>query len=102
MTSQVYCLINNTNVTVDNIVMWDGDTTAWTPPANYTCILQATTPSREWKWDSNLKDWFLTEPMIGYGGIGFTWDGSVLTTGQPKPPPPPEPVSPTVEGAQTL
>jgi len=102
MTTQAYCLINSADNIVDNVVMWDGDTSTWTPPESHSYVLRDTTPSVEWLWDKNARDWVLTED-IGHGGIGFAWDGSVLTTTAPKPPPPPVPPSqPTVEGAQTL
>jgi len=101
MTVQNYCLIDASNI-VDNIVLWDGSTETWTPPADHTYVVQATTPSKDWVWDRTLQDWVLVE-VVGHGDIGFVWNGSVLTTAAPKPPPvqPPAP-QPTVTGAQTL
>lgn len=101
MTTQAYCLINNADNVVDNVVMWDGDTNVWTPPESHSYVVQATTPSKDWAWDKNLADWVLAE-SIGHGDIGFTLDGLVLTTTAPKPLPPPVSDQPTVEGAQTL
>lgn len=100
MTIQNYCIIDGNNI-VYNIILWDGDPNNWTPPANQTYVVQATTPSRDWVWDLNLKDWVLFD-FVGHGNIGFSWDGSVLTTTAPKPPPLSVPSQPTVEGAQTL
>jgi hypothetical protein len=79
MTTQNYLQIQNDVVT--NIVIWDGGSD-WTPPADATMLVQATTPAMTWQW--NGTDWVLTE-VVGAGSIGFTWDGSILTTNQPKP-----------------
>jgi hypothetical protein len=87
MTVQNYCLIDANN-TVDNIVLWDGDTSTWSPPDSHIYVVQATTPSREWVWEKLLNEWVLVE-SIGHGDIGFLWDGAVLTTASPKPPSPP-------------
>jgi hypothetical protein len=101
MTIQNYCLIDANN-TVDNVVLWDGDTTTWTPPVDHAYVVQATTPSRDWAWDKDLDDWVLVE-IVGHGEIGFVWDGYVLTTSAPKPPvPQPSEQQPAVTGAQTL
>ncbi len=101
MTIQNYCLINESNI-VDNIVLWDGNTETWTPPASHTYVVQATTPSKDWVWDKDLSDWVLVE-VIGHGDIGFSWDGSVLTTTAPKPAAPQAAdQQPAVTGAQTL
>jgi hypothetical protein len=35
-----------------------------------------------WQLSNNV--WTLTQ-VVGAGDIGFTWDGSVLTTNQPMP-----------------
>jgi hypothetical protein len=82
MTIQNYLMVENNVVT--NICVWDGDINTWTPPSDTTMLIQATTPSMVWKLNSDKTDWILTE-IIGDGAIGFTWDGSVLTTNQPKP-----------------
>ena len=75
-----------TNV-VDNICLWDGDTNTWQPPADTLMLIQATTPAMIWQTvivDGKITDYVLEE-QIGAGNIGFTWNGTVLTTNQPKP-----------------
>lgn len=81
MILQNYCMINAENI-CDNICIWDGNTDTWQPPADYTMLVQATTPAMIWWWDG--VDWVLTQ-VIGQGQIGFIWDGLILTTNQPKP-----------------
>ena len=39
-----------------------------------------------WKLSSDKTNYVLTE-QLGGGAIGFTWDGSVLTTNEPQPAP---------------
>ena len=39
--------------------------------------------------NSKVTDWVFGE-QLGAGNIGFTWNGSVLTTNEPKPPIPTE------------
>jgi hypothetical protein len=46
--------------------------------------VQATTPAIIWELNLDKTDYVLVEVM-GIGDIGFTWDGTVLTTNQPKP-----------------
>ena len=85
MTAQNYLIVENNVVT--NNVYWDGDTQTWTPPIDSIQLVQSTTPSMLWfpvMTDGNVTDWVLEE-KIGFGDIGFTWNGSVLTTNQPKP-----------------
>lgn len=83
--TQNYLIIEQNIVT--NLVVWNGDTTQWTPPQGSIALVQATTPAKVWQWDSATKTFSLIEQM-GAGDIGFTWDGSVLTTNQPEPQPP--------------
>lgn len=71
---------------VTNMCVWDGDVTTWTPPANVTMLVQANTPAMVWVLDEDTKQFSLQE-RIGQGGIGFTWDGTVVTTNQPQPQP---------------
>jgi len=93
--TQQYLIIEQNVVT--NIVVWDGDTTQWTPPQGSIALIQATTPAMVWASNNLLPpEWVLTEVM-GAGDIGFTWDGTVLTTNAPKPSKPP-----STEGVQTL
>ena len=81
MTIQNYLIIESDVVT--NIVLWDGNTQTWIPPADSIQLVQATTPALIWEQVS-MGNYELTE-VIGAGQIGFTWDGSILTTNQPKP-----------------
>ena len=72
---------------VANICVWDGDTNTWQPPTDTTMLVQADTQAFVWTpviVDTKITDWVLTQEL-GQGQIGFTWDGSVLTTNQPKP-----------------
>jgi hypothetical protein len=60
-------------------------------------VVDATTPAMIWQpvlVDSKITDWVLGE-QLGAGDIGFTWNGAVLTTNQPKP-------DITATGTQTL
>jgi len=85
MTTQNY-LIVEFNV-VSNIVLWDGNTQDWTPPADSIQLIQADTQCLVWTpvlTDGKIIDWVLTE-QLGVGNIGFTWNGSVLTTNESKP-----------------
>jgi hypothetical protein len=85
MTTQTYLVVEN-NV-VANSVVWDGDINTWTPPADATMLIQEFTEAIIWLpiiVDHQVFDWQLVE-TLGAGSIGFTWDGSVLTTNQPKP-----------------
>jgi hypothetical protein len=85
MTTQNYLAVENNVVT--NLVVWDGNTQTWTPPANATMLVQATIPAMIWEavyTDKKITDWILVE-QIGASTIGFTWDGTVLTTNEPKP-----------------
>lgn len=92
---QNYLIIEQNIVT--NIVVWNGDTTQWTPPQGSIALVQATTSAMVWASNGLVPpEWVLTETM-GDGAIGFTWDGTVLTTNEPKPPKPP-----STEGVQTL
>ena len=95
MTTQAYLVVDVPSDTVVNNVMWDG-VSPWIPPDNSLLLVKATTPALIWELD-NTKTWVLTEVM-GAGEIGFTWDGTVLTTDAAKPEPI---VQPTTTGTQT-
>ena len=96
MTIQNYLIIENNTVT--NSVLWDGDINTWQPPENTLMLVQDTTPTMIWLFDGKIQDYILTE-FIDVGDIGFTWDGTKLTTNQPKPE---KPVQPKTTGTQTL
>jgi len=87
MTTQNYLIIESNVVT--NTVVWDGNTQTWTPPANATTLVQATTPAMVWVIDYTVQpNTSSLQEVVGAGQIGFTWNGSVLTTNQPEPTPP--------------
>ena len=100
MTTQNYLIIQENIVT--NVCIWDGNTQTWQPPQDATMLVQETTLALIWKWDDEIKDYVLQEQM-GMGEIGFTWDGFVATTNEPKPPPP-QPASdqPKTSGTITI
>jgi len=82
---QNYLIIESNIVT--NVCVWNGDTTIWTPPSGSIALVQSTTPTMVWNAvivDGKITDFVLIE-TLGAGDIGFTWDGTVLTTNQPKP-----------------
>ena len=85
MTVQEYLIVENNVVT--NNVMWDGNPTDWTPPADSIQLVAATTPAMVWSYNESTKVFELAEVM-GAGSIGFTWNGTVLTTNEPQPPAP--------------
>jgi hypothetical protein len=83
MTTQNYLIVKNNVVT--NLVMWDGGSD-WTPPTDATMLIQATTPAMIWVLNLNVTPRvFELIQVEGVGNIGFTWDGTVLTTNEPKP-----------------
>ena len=85
MSIQNYLIIENNVVT--NVCLWDGDVNTWQPPADATMLIQSTVPAMVWEAvieDKKVTDWVLVE-HIGMGDIGFTWNGTVCTTNQPKP-----------------
>lgn len=90
MTVQNYLLINTsiTPETCDNLILWDGNTNTWSPPESHIALAQAATPSKDWEWDSTSNTWILSE-STGGGQIGYTWDGTILTTNEPQPQTPP-------------
>ena len=82
---QNYLLIQE-NV-VANVVYWNGDVNTWQPPSDATMLVAAVTPAMIWEpviVDNKITDYALTE-VVGAGSIGFTWDGTVVTTNEPKP-----------------
>ena len=84
MNTQNYLMIDTQNI-VENVVIWDGGS-HWIPPAGYTMLVQSTTPAMVWKLNTSVTPnvYELVE-VIGLGSIGFTWNGTVLTTNEPQP-----------------
>jgi hypothetical protein len=87
---QNYLIIEQNIVT--NVVVWNGDTSQWTPPQGSIALVQATTPAMVWELNADKTDYVLTE-QVGAGAIGFTWDGTNCVTNQPKPTVPTQPVT---------
>jgi len=85
MTVQQYFVVESNVVT--NSVMWDGDVNTWQPPTNSTMLIRSDTEAKVWAYDKVSNSYVLTT-VLGAGGVGFTWDGSVLTTNEPQPAPP--------------
>jgi len=92
MTIQTYLMLNQSTNIVDNICVWDGNTNTWTTPANTLMLVQETTPAMVWRLDTDKINYVLTK-VNGVGQIGFTWDGSVLTTNEPQPAPVTQPAT---------
>jgi len=84
MAIQKYLMIDPQNI-VENVIVWDGGSD-WTPPTGYTMIIQETTPAMVWKLNDSVTPnvYQLTE-VVGAGSIGFTWNGTLLTTNKPQP-----------------
>ena len=82
MTTQNYLMIQNNIVT--NLCVWDGDTNTWQPPIDATMLIQADINAMVWELNTDKTSYVLTE-VLGAGGIGFTWDGTVVTTNEPQP-----------------
>jgi hypothetical protein len=99
MTNQDYLMVNESTNVVDNVCVWDGDTSTWQPPADTLMLVKATTPAIVWELNADKTDYVLTE-VIGAGDIGFTWDGVVVTTNEPKPIIPTD--QPATTGTQTI
>jgi hypothetical protein len=99
MTTQNYLIIQENVVT--NVCLWDGDVNTWTPPADATMLVQETTPTKIW---GVVNAEYVLVDSVGDAGIGFTWDGTVATTNQPKPEinTTPSENQPATEGTQTL
>jgi len=84
MTNQNYLIIESNVVT--NIVVWDGNTNTWQPPSNSIQLTQDNTPAIVWELDKTVTPYaYKLVEQIGVGAIGFTWDGTVLTTNEPQP-----------------
>lgn len=84
MSEVLYLTVENNVVT--DMVTWDGDTNVWYPPENVLLLPLLTTLARTWVLNSDNTEYVL-EDIIGRGSIGYTWDGTILTTNQTEPPP---------------
>lgn len=84
---------------VTNVIIWDGNPNTWTPPSDATMLVQATTPVMNWVWNIDTKTWSLQQE-IGTGAVGYTWNGTILTTNLPEPPPIKDIVQPYAIGMQ--
>lgn len=82
MTTQDYLIVENNVVT--NVCLWDGDVNTWQPPSDAIMLVESTTIAMLWEIPLGGNTYVLT-PHEGQGGIGFTWNGSVLTTNESKP-----------------
>jgi len=100
MTTQNYLMVNLSTNVVENMIMWDGNNETWTPPSGYLMLVDETTPAKTWFPVTQINpqtqipevvDYVLKE-VISTGEIGFIWDGTILTTNQPKPQPPYPPI----------
>lgn len=94
MTTQNYLMVQENVVT--NVVVWDGNSQTWQPPFDATMLIQATTPTKIWDL---VDSQYVLVDSVGDASIGFTWNGSVATTNEPKPE---IPVQPSSSGTQTL
>ena len=99
MTAQPYCTVDTATNICDNVVMWDGNPDTWTPPPSHLMLVQATTLAQVWELNLEKTEYVL-QVQMGAGQINFTWDGTYLTTNEPKPAIPLPP--PVPNGAQTL
>lgn len=84
MNPKNYLLINRDSNIVENIIVWDGDETKWIPPQEHIALVQEDINAIVWEFNDVAKDYELVE-IQGRGAIGFLWNGSVLTTQEPKP-----------------
>ena len=102
MTNENYLIIEANVVT--NVCVWDGDVNTWTLPTDSIALIQATTPAMIWELDTTVSpSAYALKEEIGAGAIGFTWDGTVLTTNQPQPAPPiPSENQPATTGTTTI
>ena len=82
MTNKSYLMIEENTVT--NVVMWDGNTQTWQSPQSATMLVQETTPTKIWGLNQDETEYVLVD-SIGDATLGFTWDGTVATTNEPKP-----------------
>jgi hypothetical protein len=82
MTNNDYYVVENNIVT--NLVVWDGNANVWSPPENSIMLVRENTLTKIWVINQARTDFDLEE-SAGDADIGFTWDGTFLTTNKPKP-----------------
>jgi hypothetical protein len=82
MENKNYLMIEENVVT--NILVWNGDTSQWTPPSTALMLVQATTLTKVWKLNTEKTDYELVD-SVGDACIGFIYDGSVCITNEEKP-----------------
>lgn len=92
-------MLNQLTNTVDNVCLWDGNLDTWQPPTGYLMLIDDITPAKIWSWNKDQEIWVLVV-QNGAGGIGFTWDGTYLTTPESMPPNPKN--QPATQGTQNL
>lgn len=85
MEQKNYLIINTETGVCENIIVWDGDESVWMPPQGYKAIPQESSVAKVWITDDSQNPSVFLAEVLGAAKIGFTWDGSVLTTDQPKP-----------------
>lgn len=86
MTIQNYLEVDATTNIVVNAVVWDGNTSTWTPPKNTIMLPQETTPAMVWKVNIETTPFsYDLVSTLNAGQIGFSWDGTVLMTNEPNP-----------------
>jgi len=84
MSTQKYLMVDAENI-VENIILWDGQSD-WILPVGYTMLVKSTTPAMVWQLnDTVTPNVFELVEVVGAGSIGFTWNGTVLTTNKPQP-----------------
>ncbi len=81
-----YCIVNTETSPqyCENVVIWNGDTNIWNPPEGSIALVQDETPSLDWVFDATANSYVLFL-SVGEGSVGWTWDGSALTTNELKP-----------------
>lgn len=77
-----YVLVDNQTNIADNVVVWDGNTQEWSPPASHIALAQSITPRLIWVQNEQTKELEQIE-VIGSGSIGDSWNGEKLI--QPHP-----------------
>ena len=80
-------MINKSTNFVENICLWNGDESTWTPSADYLMLEQSVTPAKVWRLNSDKTEYEI-QIVDGDAQIGFTWNGTYAITNEKKPEPP--------------